>query len=227
MSKIVIIDGNTDDKNNEKIYMVKGEKGYSAYDLYVQNGGTLTEEEWLNAFLNADNFYNKTEVDNIIDDTLDSYYDKTEVDDKVGEKVSITDIVDDLVSTDTDKPLSANQGKELKGLIDGLLSWNEIARYSTADSNTTLTIPNFEEYHEVLLSLGQSGGAITRVLASIIIPMERLVADAGYTSSNGRYQVAYTPADSNYLTLSGMNYLGENQIQLFNNERAGIIVYAR
>jgi len=106
-------------------------------------------------------------------------------------------------------------------------SWTEIARYSTADSDTTLTIPNFEDYHEVLLTLGQSGGAVTRVLGSITIPMERLIADAGSTSSNGRYQVAYTPADSTYIILSGMNYLGNNQIQLFNNARAGIIVYAR
>lgn len=30
------------------------------------------------------------------------------------------DIVDDLVSTDVDKPLSANQGRALKTLIDGL-----------------------------------------------------------------------------------------------------------
>lgn len=33
-------------------------------------------------------------------------------------KVNISDIVDDLVSTDADKPLSAKQGKELKTLID-------------------------------------------------------------------------------------------------------------
>ena len=30
-----------------------------------------------------------------------------------------TDVKDNLTSTDTDKPLSANQGKELKGLVDG------------------------------------------------------------------------------------------------------------
>lgn len=33
-------------------------------------------------------------------------------------KVSITDIVDNLTSTDTDKPLSANQGRVLKNLLD-------------------------------------------------------------------------------------------------------------
>ena len=63
MSKMVIIEGNSSDKDNVRAIMVKGEQGYSAYDLYVQNGGTLTEEQWLDAFLNAENFYNKTEID--------------------------------------------------------------------------------------------------------------------------------------------------------------------
>ena len=35
-------------------------------------------------------------------------------------KVSVTDIVNNLTSTDTNKPLSAAQGKALKGLIDGI-----------------------------------------------------------------------------------------------------------
>lgn len=63
MSKMIIVEGNSNDKDNVRAIMVKGEKGYSAYDLYVQNGGTLTEEEWLDAFLNAENYYNKSETD--------------------------------------------------------------------------------------------------------------------------------------------------------------------
>jgi hypothetical protein len=37
-------------------------------------------------------------------------------------KIDVDSIVDNLTSTDTDKPLSANQGKALKGSIDSLLS---------------------------------------------------------------------------------------------------------
>lgn len=66
MKKLVIIEGNSDDKDQTRNYLVKGERGYSAYDLYVQNGGTLTEEEWLDAFLNADNYYNKSEVEGLV-----------------------------------------------------------------------------------------------------------------------------------------------------------------
>ena len=39
---------------------------------------------------------------------------------KMGDYVAKTDIIDNLTSTNTDKPLSANQGKTLKGLIDTL-----------------------------------------------------------------------------------------------------------
>ena len=101
MSKITIIEPNSNDKDQTRNYMVKGERGYSAYDLYVQNGGTLTEEEWLDAFLNATNYYTKTEVYT-----------------SLGAKVNTSDIKDNLTSTDTNKPLSANQGNVLKGLID-------------------------------------------------------------------------------------------------------------
>lgn len=123
MSKITIIEPNTNDKDKVRNFMVKGERGYSAYELYVQNGGTLTEEEWLDEFTNADNFYNKTETDNLLDD-----------------KVNKNDIVDNVTSTNIDKPLSANQGKELKDLIDDTYTKSETDNLldDKADSSTTL-----------------------------------------------------------------------------------------
>ena len=90
--KTIIIEGNSNDKDNTRNYFVKGERGYSAYELYVQNGGTLTEEQWLDEFLNADNYYNKSEVKGLV--------------------------IDNLTSSTTDQPLSANQGKNLKTLVD-------------------------------------------------------------------------------------------------------------
>ena len=45
--------------------------------------------------------------------------------------VLVDDIVDDLVSTDTDKPLSANMGKELKDLIDALEQSLDMSSYYT------------------------------------------------------------------------------------------------
>lgn len=43
----------------------KGERGYSAYEIAVQNGYTGTEAQWADSFLNADNYYNKSEVNAI------------------------------------------------------------------------------------------------------------------------------------------------------------------
>ena len=63
MSKITIIEGNSNDKDNVRAFMVKGERGYSAYEIAVQNGYEGTEEEWKDSFLNAETYYNKNEVD--------------------------------------------------------------------------------------------------------------------------------------------------------------------
>lgn len=115
MAKMIIIEGNSNDKDNVRAYMVKGEQGKSAYDLYKENGGTLTEEQWLDEFINAENFYNKTESDTLL-----------------GAKVNTADIKDNLTSTDTDKPLSANQGKVLKDLVDEINTFQKEVVTATA-----------------------------------------------------------------------------------------------
>lgn len=51
------------DKPKVKILMLKGEKGDSAYQVAVNNGYTGTEEEWKDSYINAETYYNKTEVD--------------------------------------------------------------------------------------------------------------------------------------------------------------------
>ena len=62
-------------------------------------------------------FYKKSEtrtrqeITNEIDSTIRTH-------EVIQGKVNKTDIKDNLISTDTDKPLSANQGKVLKGLVD-------------------------------------------------------------------------------------------------------------
>ena len=57
------------------------------------------------------------------------YYTKTEVNNALASKVNTTDIVDNLTSTATNKPLSANQGKVLKDAVD--------ARYTKTESDNT------------------------------------------------------------------------------------------
>lgn len=42
----------------------RGERGYSAYEIAVQEGYEGTEEEWANSFLSPTGYYTKTETDN-------------------------------------------------------------------------------------------------------------------------------------------------------------------
>lgn len=50
--------------------------------------------------------------------------------------VQKTDIIDNLSSMDTDKPLSANQGAQLKSSVDSLARSNDIATYTTFSLST-------------------------------------------------------------------------------------------
>jgi hypothetical protein len=69
----------------------KGERGYSAYEIAVQNGYEGTEQEWIDHFgLDLTNY------------------------------VQTSDVVDNLTSDVTNYPLSAKQGKALKTLVDDL-----------------------------------------------------------------------------------------------------------
>ena len=59
----------------------------------------------------------------------------------VDNKVNKTDIIDNLTSTNTDKPLSANQGKVLKGEVDKKANDNEVIKKTsiTTTINSTST----------------------------------------------------------------------------------------
>ena len=85
------------------------------YDMYVlSSDGSVVPLGTSDVDLS--NYYTKTEVDNDFlkkTDATSTYATIATVDGKVDK----TDIVDNLTSTDTDKPLSANQGKVLKDSI--------------------------------------------------------------------------------------------------------------
>ena len=69
---------------------------------------------------------------------------------KVDNKIDKTDIVDNLTSTDTNKPLSANQGKILKGEVDKKLS----IKQSTDDSGKILKVGNDGNIEFVNIDIG-------------------------------------------------------------------------
>lgn len=49
---------------NTTYWQLLAKRGDSAYEIYQKHGGTLPEDVWVDEFTNAENFYNKEEVDN-------------------------------------------------------------------------------------------------------------------------------------------------------------------
>jgi len=88
-----------------------------------------------------------TQMETQVDDKLnslassgDTVYSTIEVDQKLAEKLNATDIKDNLTSPDTDKPLSANQGKVLKDLLDTKQSISTTASNVLVDGTVALSI---------------------------------------------------------------------------------------
>lgn len=71
------------------------------------------ENQFPNWYVFIERFRNERDLTIILDKAKDYTYSKPEIDAQVALKVDTSDIVNNLTSTDTDKPLSANQGKVL------------------------------------------------------------------------------------------------------------------
>lgn len=79
-----------DELTPEQKAEIKGDTGKSAYEIAVEHGFIGTEQDWVNAYLSPEGYIRKV------------------------------DVVDNLTSTETQKPLSAKQGKILKDITDDL-----------------------------------------------------------------------------------------------------------
>jgi len=87
-------------------------------------------------------------------------------------KINISDIVDNVTSTDTDKPLSANQGKELQDQLDAMVGNIEIEEVTAAtkdieagkayianrSSQITFTLPATMALGERFMIIGKGSG---------------------------------------------------------------------
>ena len=121
---------------------------------------------------------------------------------ELADKVLKTNIVDNLTSTDTDKPLSANQGKVLKDLLDSKSEYttlnaslanseldftdNHSFLNKTISSDTVFTAMNLEQSHKIILEI--SGNF------NIFFP-EYFVTLSG----------SYDPSKTNYIDLEVIN----------------------
>ena len=84
----------------------EGPRGYSAYEIAVQEGYQGTEEEWVNSFINAENYYNKNETNTLLggkQDTIDNSH-----------KLS-SDLVDD--TNKTNKFVTSNEKETWNGKV--------------------------------------------------------------------------------------------------------------
>ena len=123
----------------------------STYSAAVEESKRLIALATLdNAQVDMSDYYSKTDIDNKFAAKVDLDTLTTSVNDKINK----TDVVDNLTSTDTDKPLSANQGKVLKDEVDLKANDNDVVKktdiVTTIDSSSTNdTVPTAKAVNEL------------------------------------------------------------------------------
>ena len=74
--------------------------------------------------------------------------------DAIDAKVNISDVVDSLTRTDTDKPLSANQGKLLKDSLNNIGAISQAYRGEGNKDTFTVTLKGYKGGYRLALVLG-------------------------------------------------------------------------
>lgn len=152
-------------------------------------------------------------IDNTVDD-LTNYTKTSDINNALETKVKISDIIDDLNSLDANKPLSANQGKILKGYIDALEgslipqgNWN-------ADTNTPdISINTTTGYFWIVSVAGNTdiGGITDWNVNDWVIKTETGWAkidntDKVFSVNNKTGNVIINSNDVNIDTINGVTY---------------------
>ena len=121
------------------LYKASGETSYSQY-VVIEGTKILLGT----CDIDMGNYYTITQADAkfVLKTDFDSL--KTKVDGKIGK----TDIVDNLTSTDADKPLSANQGKVLKDEVDLKANDSDLTTH-TSDIDIHITTTERTKWNEV------------------------------------------------------------------------------
>ena len=103
--------------------------------LIVDDGETITKFNIMNTVLNS--VYFEAFEDAVSDADAEFLEEIESLAAGLNTKVNIADVIDDLTHTNTNKPLSANQGKVLKGLLDTEIT-NRIADVDAEENRATL-----------------------------------------------------------------------------------------
>ena len=132
-----IASSTTEVTDGNYLYLIL-DSGTSKYNIYALVDGSV--EKLTTVEVNLDNYFTKTEIEA-------DFLKKADADGKyatittVDGKVNKTDILDNLTSTNTDKPLSANQGKVLKDEVNLKANDSDVVKktdiVTTIDSAST------------------------------------------------------------------------------------------
>lgn len=138
--------------------------------FYYTSGTGIAQTRWISDIeynldlgaINLSDYVANTKVtDSLMDadktkiPTLTALFEMhTKVNEEIGKKVSTVDIVDNLTSEATDKPLSANQGKVIQTSLDGKLNITQ----SVDDAGKVVKVGS-----DGNLTLGEGGGDATNV----------------------------------------------------------------
>ena len=160
----------------------KGERGYSNYEIYVKNGGTLTEEEWLEHFgVDLTGYAKTTEVSAMLDNEIG-----------------------DLSELETEnKDNTVDAINELKGNIDTL---DERGIYSTTEKVVGVWIDGKPLYRKVINfgSLPNNSQKFVNHNISNLGYVSKLEGTAQRTSDGVRFTIPYAGLTAtNSISLNG------------------------
>jgi len=169
-----------DTKEGKGALGFKGERGYSAYEIAVQNGYEGTEQQWIEHF----------GLD------LSGY-------------VQTSDVVDNLTSTETTHPLSAKQGKNLKDTCDTLNSslttlnnnYEDSVDYSTTE--TVIGIWLDKPLYRKVINFGGLPNNTYKSVAHNISDISKIIRATGYSyaTSGSFVNIPYSASGTNSIEL--------------------------
>lgn len=172
--------------------------------------------------LDTDTYYNQLQgaldkflgiVQDALDETLAG-----NLQNQIDACIKTTNIVDNLESTDTDKPLSANQGKYIADNFQKK-SWTLLNSAGGAPTGVTKAVENLSAFNEFMLVLIYQD---TRVLVTTHIPIYDLIK-TGKTDYMGGAHQAYYNGDIK----GGITYISDTSIKMYSNNSCIISLYAR
>lgn len=148
-SKISIIEGNSNEKDNVRTYMVKGEKGDTGFAPSVKIDETHVNDGYVELTVNNEEGSDTTNINSPVITSSKENGTATITIKNGGttQNVSLSDgemtkamVIDNLTSTLADQPLSAKQGKILNEKIEAF-ELIELTGENQGSSSATITLP--------------------------------------------------------------------------------------